>query len=92
MIEGLRALFAAFPDIKSEVEDVIAEGDRVAIRSRMTGTHTGEFMGVPATGKTVSAEGIDIVRMNEEGKGVEHWGLMDQASMMVQLGLMPPPG
>jgi steroid delta-isomerase-like uncharacterized protein len=88
-IKRLVAMFrAAFPDLKISAEDMIADGDKVAVRSVMRGTHKGEFMGVPATGKRVEVSGIDIVRF-EGGKAVEHWGITDNMSMMQQLGAMP---
>ena len=91
-LEGLkdmfRMYFSAFPDIKIQVEDVIAEGDKVVMRATTTGTHQGEFMGIPATGKTVSFGEIHVVRI-EGGKMVEHWGIEDQMGMMQQLGVIP---
>jgi steroid delta-isomerase-like uncharacterized protein len=92
--EAPKALFgmlhSAFPDFQATIEDIVAEGDKVVIRMTWTGTQKGEFMGVPPTGKRISWAVIDIVRM-VEGKGVEHWGLMDQMSLMHQLGAMPAP-
>ena len=79
---------AAFPDCRCEIDDVIAEGDKAVARSRLIGTNTGPFMGMPATGKTIEVEGIDIVRV-ENGRMAEHWGVYDAASMMQQLGMMP---
>ena len=81
-------LLQAFPDGRNEVLDVLAEGDRVAIRSRFEGTHSGEFMGVPATGKRVAAESIDIVVVRD-GKLYDHWGVFDAAGLMAQIN--PPP-
>ena len=92
--EFFRANYAAFPDLRFEADDIIASGDRVAARFRMTGTNDGEFMGMPATGKKVDAQGVDIVRFDENGIGVEHWGVFDAMTMMQQLGVIPegPPG
>jgi steroid delta-isomerase-like uncharacterized protein len=84
-------LRSAFPDFKATIEDMLAEGDKVVVRMTWRGTHKGEFMGIPATGKSVSIGVIDIVRFSED-KFVEHWGLMDNASMMQQLGAVPAPG
>ena len=81
--------FAAFSDLRLEVEDIIASGDKAVCRFRMIGTNDGELMGMPATGKTVDAQGIDIIRFNEDGIGVEHWGAFDSMAMMQQLGLVP---
>ena len=94
-IEGQRQaigiLLSAFPDQQNTIEDVIAEGDKVVIRSTLRATHKGEFQGISPTGKQVRVEGIDIVRI-EDGKFVEHWGVFDALGMMQQLGLVPPPG
>jgi len=57
-------------------------------RARLTGTHQGEFMGVPATGSRVEFQVIDIARF-ENGKGVEHWGVSDAMSLMMQIGAIP---
>lgn len=84
-------LRGAFPDFKATIEDILAEGDRVVIRMTWTGTHQGDFMGIPATGRRVSFGVIDIVRF-AGGKFAEHWGLMDQAGLMQQLGAVPEPG
>jgi len=93
--EGVKQLTlmlrSAFPDFKATIEDMLAEGDKVVVRMTWRGTHKGEFMGIPATGKSVSIGVIDIVRFSED-KFVEHWGLMDNASMMQQLGAVPAPG
>ncbi len=82
---------SAFPDIKMTVEDEIAEGDKVVTRWTAAGTHTGELMGIPATGKQVTMKGVDINRFSG-GKNVEHWGQLDQMGLMQQLGVVPPPG
>jgi steroid delta-isomerase-like uncharacterized protein len=78
----------AFPDIVITLDQVIAEGDRVATQGVFTGTHQGEFMGVPATGKRVAVKYIDIWRL-EDGKGRENWVRLDIAGLMQQLGVMP---
>lgn len=90
-IEGFRMFFQAFPDMKATVHDLIAEGDRIAIHTTTSGTHEGEFMGIPATGKRVEMGGIDIVRINEDLKATEHWGIFDAMGIMQQLGVIPPP-
>jgi steroid delta-isomerase-like uncharacterized protein len=90
--EGVKQFFSmlriAFPDLRMNVEDLIAEGDKVVARSTMTGTHRGEFAGIVATGKTVNVSAIDIVRF-ADGKLAEHWGVTDTASLMEQLGALP---
>ena len=93
--EGVKQLTAmlrsAFPDFKATIDDMIAEGDKVVVRMTWRGTHKGEFMGIPPTGKSVSFGVIDIVRFAGD-KFAEHWGLMDSMSMMQQLGAVPAPG
>lgn len=92
--EGVKMLSSmlrsAFPDLKASVEDIIAVGDKVVVRMTWSGTHRGEFMGVPATGKRVSIGVIDIIRVSG-GKLVEHWGQMDSMGMMQQIGAIPVP-
>lgn len=88
--DGTAAFLAAFPDLRCEVDEVLEDGDKVIIRSRLIGTNTGPFMGMPVTGKRVDVEGIDIVRMRD-GRMAEHWGVFDAAGMMQQLGLIPAP-
>ena len=79
---------SAFPDLNIAVEDLIAEGDRVAARVTIMGTHQGELMGIPPTGKRVEVSSMDIIRF-EDGKAAEHWGETDIMSMMQQLGVVP---
>jgi predicted ester cyclase len=76
---------AAFPDFQVVVEDVVAEGDHVATRGHFTGTHRGEFMGMPPTGRTFHCTYSDIWRL-EGGKGYENWVQMDMLGLMQQLG------
>ena len=83
-------LVAAFPDLKMMVQDQIAEGDRVVNRVLVRGTHKGEYMGMPGSGKTVEIGGIDILRM-VNGKAAERWGYFDDVKLMQQLGAMPGP-
>jgi len=83
------ALFrTAFPDLKITIEDMLAEGDKVAVRLTYHGTHLGEFMGIPPTGKSLSEAGI-AVDLLKDGKIVEHWVLRDDMSLMQQLGMIP---
>jgi len=90
-IEGARAahriMLAGFPDYQTVIEDLFAEGDKVAARITMSGTNTGSFMGIPATGKRVSFTGIYIARI-ADGKIVEHWGEEDSVSLLQQLGAL----
>jgi steroid delta-isomerase-like uncharacterized protein len=91
--DGVQAFFrmqrAAFPDMRMDVEDVIADGDKVVARVRFAGTNDGAFMGQPATGKHVAVQLVDIFRLGADGLVHEHWGVMDQLTMMQQLGLVP---
>ena len=77
------ALRAAFPDFQYTVDDVIAEGDKVAVRLSVRGTQKGELMGVPPTGKTITFGGVNIMRM-VNGKVVEEWIYRDTVGMMRQ--------
>lgn len=75
----------AFPDLEVTIDELVVEGDRVAVATTMRGTHRGELMNLPPTGKRVSVTGIDMVRI-EDGKIVEHRGLTDTVGLMRQLG------
>jgi len=89
---SLSDFITAFPDLHVTVDDVITQGNKVVIRSTMGGTNTGEFMGMPATGKRVTdIGGIDIIEVKGSKLG-DHWGYVDTTSMMTQLGLLPPVG
>lgn len=81
-------LRAAFPDLQVTVEDVISEGNKVAVRGVAGGTHKGELMGIPPTGRRVTVTLIDINRI-EKGRLVERWGETDMLGMMQQLGVVP---
>ena len=92
--EGVKQLFrmyrASFPDLRMDVEEVLPSGDKVVGRIRATGTHTGEaFMGLPASGKSVDVQLIDITRFDDDGLAREHWGVVDTLSMLQQLGAIP---
>jgi steroid delta-isomerase-like uncharacterized protein len=84
-------LFQAFPDLRAEVHDVIAEGELVAARVTYSGSHEGEFIGIPATGRQARVSGVDFFRM-QDGRQAEHWGGPDMASLLQQLGVMSRPG
>lgn len=79
---------SAFPDIHCEVSDFVEEGDRIAWSVRASGTHTGEFMGIPATGRTVDFDSLNIATFRD-GKGYRHRVVMDESKLMRQLGLLP---
>ncbi len=82
-------LMAAFGQTFT-LEDVIAEGDRVVVRWTGSGNHVGEFMGIPPTGRSFTIAGIDIHRI-EGDQMAEHWHVVDQLSLLQQLGLIPGP-
>lgn len=91
--DGAKSFFrmqlAGFPDLRLDVADVIADGDKVVARVRYTGTQDGEFMGMPATGTSVDVQLIDIFRFDDDGRVIEHWGVIDLLTMMQQLGGVP---
>jgi steroid delta-isomerase-like uncharacterized protein len=93
--DGVKQFFhmyrAAFPDLRMEPLDVLASGDKVVARVRATGTHQGEFMGMPASGRSIDVQLIDIIRFGENGLAQEHWGVFDALAMMQQLGAIPEP-
>ena len=84
----LSMVLTAFPDLHYTFEDVFGEGDRVVIRYTSRGTHQGELMGIPPTGKQVTITGTDIMRI-ANGKILEEWIIND---LMQQLGITPTPG
>ena len=84
------AASAASSDFRIDVDDIIVDGEKVAVRMRMSGTHKGDFMGMPASGKRFSVAGIDVMRM-VDGKALDHWGVMDTMAMMQQLSLEGAP-
>lgn len=81
-------LRAAFPDLRFAIEELIAEGDIVAGRLTMNGTHQGALMGMPPTGRAVRQNHMHFVRLLD-GKAIEHWGVRDDVGMMRQLGTFP---
>jgi predicted ester cyclase len=95
--EGLRAnnesAFGAFPDRRTEILDVFGEGDRVVARIRQRGTNEGglPWLGIPANGKQVDFEWIQISRHDADGRIVETWAQMEIAKLLQQLGAMPGP-
>jgi steroid delta-isomerase-like uncharacterized protein len=80
----------AFPDVHFTVDEQIAEGDKVVTRWTGHGTHQGELLGIPATGKSSTVTGIAVDRI-ANGKIAESWGIFDQFGMMQQLGVIPTP-
>ncbi len=84
------AYLAAVPDMHATVEELIAEGDKVAVRWTVQGTHQGELMGIPATGRRAVFRGISIYRL-DDGKIVEQWEQWDRLDLLRQLGVIPAP-
>jgi len=89
MNEVITACRAAFEHLDVTIEDMLADGDRVAARFTARGIHKGAFMGLPATGKSITMTGIEIFRI-ENGKIAELWGEADLLGLMQQLGILPP--
>jgi steroid delta-isomerase-like uncharacterized protein len=90
--EGVKQFFAmlrsAFPDLRMEVREILADGDLVSARVVATGTHQADFMGMPSSGNHIEVQVFDMVRIHD-GQVTEHWGLMDAMSIMQQIGGMP---
>ena len=93
-LEGHKAIVrlfrAAFPDQWWQIEDLVAEGDKVVARTTMTGTHRGDFFGIPPTGRRVTLSGVHVMRF-ADGRLIEHWGNNDDLGLMRQLGVIPEP-
>jgi len=88
-LQYFQMLVRAFPDFRMDVQDVIASGDKAVARLQVVMTHKGEFMGIPATGKSAAVNLIDITRFGDDGLAREHWGVVDQLALMQQLGIIP---
>ncbi len=92
--EGVKAVLSMFrsgiPDLRLVIDDMIAEGDKVAVRYTLEGTHEGDLFGIPPTGRRLSIESITVERVSE-GKIREHWRVTDSLDMMQQLGAIPAP-
>ena len=82
---------SAFPDLRVTTDDILVDGDRVAVRWTARGTHHGALLGIPPTGKPVTITGIDILRI-AHGKVVERWAEDNGLALMQQLGVVPTPG
>ena len=91
-VEAYKAVFSAsqsgFSDFRMEIHEMVAEGDKVAIRATVSGTHDGDFMGIPPTGKAISVGAVEIFEI-KDGKITGRWGTPDRATVMEQLGLAP---
>lgn len=88
--QGYIALFqqmiSAFPDFAVDVEHLVADDENVTFAYTMTGTHRGEFLGIPPTGREIRARGLQISRFNADSKLIERWGSSDQLGILQQLG------
>lgn len=84
----LQTWAAAFPDLEIRIDDTIAQGDRVALRMWLRGTHTGTFAGIPASGRRFEVRSTDVVRI-VDGRIAEAWPLYDLAGLLVQVGARP---
>ncbi len=91
-MRGLATMLrTAFPDLHFTIEELVGEGDTVAGRVTLSGTHEGPLMGMPPTGRSVRQASMHFVRFRD-GKAIEHWGVRDDLGMMQQLGAITPPG
>ena len=88
--QGVAMFYSAFPDLTGTIEDIIAEGDRVAMRLTWRGTHRGPLMGIPASGKSAEFSMMQIVRL-ADNRVVEGWVNFDALGMMTQIGAIPSP-
>ncbi len=86
---GLQAVRRAFPDWTSTVADMLVDGDRVAARWTVRGTHDAEFMGIPATGKAIEMQECGILRFDDQGRLAELWRVADELTLLRQLGVLP---
>lgn len=84
----MRRFLEAFPDLRMELHSVVAEGDLVATRMTMHATHTGSYMGLPPTGRTVSCTLMGQLLM-ADGAVIDHWGVADALAILVQIGMLP---
>ena len=89
-MEIVNMLNSAFPDNQFNIEEMIAEGDKVILKGTMTGTHLGNFRGIPPTGKSFSWRQIHILRITD-GKIAEHDAVRDDLTLLIQLGVLPDP-
>ena len=92
--EGTKQFYAgawsSFPDLHHEILEIVAEGDKVAVRYNIIGTHKGEFQGIPPTGKEVSFSAIGFITLID-GKVAEEWEVADNTGLMQQIGAIPTP-
>ena len=89
VLDLFRGYRAAFPDMRMEAIEILPSGDRAVARVTVSGTQTGDFMGMPASGRHARVDLIDIMRFDEAGLVCEHWGVADMLSLLQQLGAIP---
>jgi steroid delta-isomerase-like uncharacterized protein len=87
--QSLSAQFKAFPDIRTKIEHIVAENDLVVVYLNFTGTHKGEFKGMPPTNKPVNIRSADLYRIENE-RIAEHWDVVDQLNLLQQIGATLP--
>jgi steroid delta-isomerase-like uncharacterized protein len=90
--QWLEMMHGAFSDLAITPLEVVGMHGTAAARFRISGRHTGEFQGMPPTGRDVSVEGVDIVKLAEDGRAREHWGYLDEVGLLTQLGAIPAQG
>jgi steroid delta-isomerase-like uncharacterized protein len=83
-----KAFYAAFPDIRHDIQDVFTDGDRVAVRFVLHGTHTGSFFGIPATGRPVTIA-ANVLMQASNGRVAKLAGIFDEAGLLRQIGVIP---
>jgi steroid delta-isomerase-like uncharacterized protein len=91
VVQFYQGFWAAFPDAILTFDDLVGEGDKVTVRFHVTGTHKGDFMGIPATAKKISLGGITILQF-KGGKCIERWSVADMLGLLQQLGVAPKMG
>lgn len=89
--EQISMMQKAISDLRFNVDELVQEDNKVVARVTLTGTHTGEFMGIPATGNKLEVKAIDVFHFRD-GKISDHWGVTDSGAMMMQMGAIEPPG
>jgi steroid delta-isomerase-like uncharacterized protein len=89
--DHLTSLMGAFPDLKFEVEETIADDDQIIVRWTARGTNTGDYFGMPATGKPIEITGMNTWRV-KDGQAIEGWVNRDDMGLLQQLGVVPAPG
>ena len=87
----IRALREGIPDLDCPIEQVVAEGDRVAGSFSLKGTHAGSLLGIPATDRSISVGVMVIARFDEGGRWIEDWNCWDQLGLLQQVGVVPAP-